>query len=41
MSGRKILAGSLGMAAAVTLSTTAVPENAYANPFSALSTHDH
>jgi len=41
VSSRKILAGSLVMAAAVTLSTTAVPENARANPFSALNTHDH
>ena len=41
VSHRKVLAGSLGMAAEVTLSTTAVPENARANPFSALSTHDH
>ena len=38
---RKILADSLGMAAAVTLSATAVPENDDTNPLSAHSTDDH
>ena len=41
LSRRKVLAGGLGMAAAVTLSNAAVAENAVTNPLTALSTHDH
>ena len=41
VSRRKVLAGGLGMAAAVTLSNAAVAENAVTNPLTAVSTHDH